>query len=56
MRGFFLFIGIVVIIVLLASSGAVGGAACLRGVGCIYSSGDGLRADDSTTVTVRTSR
>jgi hypothetical protein len=56
MKGLFLFIGILVVVVMLTTSGAMGGAICLRSVGCIYSSGNGIAADDRTSVTVTTER
>ncbi len=56
MKGLFLFIGVLVVIVMLTTSGAMGGAICLRSVGCLYSSGNGIAADDRTPVTVTTER
>lgn len=56
MKGLFLFIGVIVVVVMLTTSGAMGGAICLRSVGCLYSSGNGIAADDRTTVTVTTER
>lgn len=54
MKTLSILIGVFVILVLLVSSGAMGGAMCLRGVGCIYSSGTGVAIDNSETVTVST--
>lgn len=54
MKSIAVIIGIVVIVVLLVTSGTVGGAFCLKGVGCVYSSGNGLSIDNRETVTVST--
>lgn len=56
MKSIAVIIGIIVIVVLLVTSGTVGGAFCLRGVGCMYSSGTGLSIDNRETVTVSTNR
>lgn len=47
-------IGFLVIIVLLVSSGVLGGAICIESVGCLYSSDGGISIDNSQTVTVTT--
>lgn len=49
-------IGVVVIVVLLITSGTIGGALCVRGVGCMYSSGNGLSIDNRQVVTINTAR
>ena len=49
-------IGVVVILVLLVSSGALGGAICIDSVGCLYSSDGGISIDNSQTVTVTTGK
>lgn len=54
MKSIAVIIGVLVIIVLLVTSGTVGGAFCLKGVGCIYSSDNGLSMDNRETVTVST--
>mgnify|MGYP001627524493 CR=1 FL=1 len=54
MKTLSIWIGVFVILVLLVSSGVMGGAMCLRGVGCVYSSGNGVALDNSETVTVST--
>lgn len=54
MKSIAVIIGVLVIIVLLVTSGTVGGAFCLKGVGCIYSSDNGLSMDNRETVTVTT--
>lgn len=55
MKSIAVIIGVVVIIVLLVTSGIVGGALCVKNVGCIYSSGNGLSMDNRESVTVGTS-
>lgn len=45
-------VGVIVILVLLFSNGIVGAGLCLRGVGCVYSTGDGVRADNSQQATI----
>jgi hypothetical protein len=47
-------IGVLVIIVLLVSSGALGGAICVNSVGCLYSSDGGVSIDNRESVTVTT--
>ena len=47
MRPFLAFIGIVVVIVLLVTSNVIGGAFCIRGLGCLYSADNGLKLDRS---------
>jgi hypothetical protein len=47
-------IGLAVILVLLVSSGVLGGAICIDSVGCVHSSGGGISIDNSQTVTVTT--
>lgn len=56
MKSIAVIIGVIVIVVLLVTSGTVGGAFCLRGVGCMYTSGTGLSIDNRETVTVSTNR
>lgn len=40
-------LGFFVVLVLLVSNGIIGGGLCVRGVGCLYSTGDGLRMDNA---------
>ena len=54
MKSIAVIIGVVVILFLLVTSGTVGGALCVKGVGCVDSSGSGLTMDDRETVTVTT--
>ena len=54
MKSIAVIIGVLVIIVLLVTSGTVGGAFCLKGVGCIYTSNNGLSMDNRENVTVST--
>lgn len=54
MKSIAVIIGVIVIIVLLVTSGTIGGAFCMKGVGCIYSSGNGLSIDNRESVTVGT--
>jgi hypothetical protein len=54
MKSIAVIIGIVVIAVLLVSSGTVSGAFCVNGVGCLYSSGSGISVDNRESVTVST--
>ena len=42
--------------ILLVSSGIVGGGLCLKGVGCLASSNNGAQLNDQTTVTITTGR
>ena len=54
MKSIAVVIGFVVIFVLLVSSGALGGAICIKSVGCLYSSDGGISIDNRETVTVQT--
>lgn len=54
MKGLIIFIGVFVVIILLVSSGVVGGAICLKGVGCLHSSDNGATIDNRKTVTITT--
>jgi hypothetical protein len=49
-------IGVVVIVVLLVGSGALGGAICIDSVGCLYSSDGSVSIDNRESVTVSTGR
>ena len=54
MKGLIVFIGVLVVLVLLTSSGVLGGAICLNNVGCLYSDSNGISVDNSESVTVGT--
>jgi hypothetical protein len=54
MKSIAVIIGIVVIAVLLVSSGTISGAFCVNSVGCVYSSGSGISVDSRESVTVST--
>jgi hypothetical protein len=54
MKSIAVIIGILVIAVVLVSSGTVGGALCIKSVGCVYSSGNGISVDNREAVTVST--
>lgn len=56
MRTLAVVIGTIVIIVLLVSSGALGGAICIKSVGCAYSSDGGVNIDNSQRVTINAER
>lgn len=45
-------VGFILILVLLVSNGIIGGGFCIRGVGCLYSTGDGLRLDNEQQATI----
>lgn len=46
-------VGVVVVFVLLITNNIIGGAFCVRGVGCLYSSENGLKLDNSDVVQVQ---
>jgi hypothetical protein len=54
MKGLAVVIGVLVIIVLLVSSGVVGGALCVNNIGCIASNEDGISIDNRESVTIVT--
>ena len=54
MKTLIVVIGTIVILVILVSSGVLGGAICLNHVGCLSSQGDGITVDSRETVTVST--
>ncbi|HEX2508210.1 MAG TPA: hypothetical protein VHK23_07805 [Miltoncostaeaceae bacterium] len=54
MKTLIVVIGTIVILVILVSSGVLGGAICLNNVGCLSSQGDGITVDSRETVTVST--
>ena len=54
MKTLIVVIGTIVILVILVSSGVLGGAICLNYVGCVSSQGDGITVDNRESVTVTT--
>ena len=54
MKTLIVVIGTIVILVILVSSGVLGGAICVENVGCVSSQGDGITVDNRETVTVTT--
>jgi len=47
-------VGVIVVLVLLVTNGIVGGAFCVRGIGCLHSTGNGAAVDNQQTVQVGT--
>ncbi len=56
MKSWFYVLGTIVVLAVLFSSGVIGAGLCLRGIGCVYSTNDGVKADNSTTVTISVRR
>jgi hypothetical protein len=56
MRTVFVVIGFFVVLILLVSNGIVGAGVCVRGVGCVASTGNGAVLDDSQRVVISTQR
>ena len=54
MKTLIVVIGTIVILVLLVSSGVLGGAICLNNVGCLASEDGGIQVNNRETVTVTT--
>jgi hypothetical protein len=54
MKSLIVVIGTIVVIILLVSSGVLGGAICVNNIGCLSSQGDGITVDSRETVTVTT--
>ncbi len=52
-RSFLVVVGLILILVLFLTNGIVSGAFCVRGVGCLYSTGNGVKLDNSTNVKVQ---
>jgi len=50
----FVIIGFFLVLILLVTNGLIGGGLCVKGVGCMYSTGDGLRLDNSERATIGT--
>ncbi|MCB0882041.1 MAG: hypothetical protein KDC33_07470 [Thermoleophilia bacterium] len=55
MKTWMYILGVIVVLVVLFSSNVVGAALCVRNIGCIHSTDDGIKADASNVVTVRVS-
>lgn len=47
-------IGFFLVLILLVTNGIIGGGLCIRGMGCLYTTGDGLRLDNSPRATIGT--
>jgi hypothetical protein len=54
MKTIFSFVGFVVIMILLASTGVMKGDACLSNVGCVGANGGGITFHSPSTVTTTT--
>jgi hypothetical protein len=54
LKTLFVVIGVIVVIILLFTTGVMGGALCVKGVGCIHSTGHGVAVDSNQPVTVGT--
>ncbi|MGE3237259.1 MAG: hypothetical protein AB7N72_06280 [Thermoleophilia bacterium] len=54
MKGIAVIVGFAVILVLLVTSGVLGGAICINNVGCLHSSGNGITIDNRESVTIST--
>jgi hypothetical protein len=53
-RSIFVVVGVVVVLILLFTTGVLGGALCVKGVGCVYSNDKGVAVDSRQQVTVGT--
>ena len=54
MKTLIVVIGTIVILVMLVSSGVLGGAICLNNIGCLASDNGGIQVDNRESVTVTT--
>jgi len=54
MKTLFVVIGVLVVVVILFTTGVMGGALCLKGVGCVHSTGQGITIENKQPVTVGT--
>ncbi|MDX6644368.1 MAG: hypothetical protein QOK40_95 [Miltoncostaeaceae bacterium] len=54
MKTLFVVVGVIVVVVILFSTGVMGGALCVKGIGCLHSTGQGITIEDKPTVTVGT--
>ena len=54
MKSLAVVVGVLVIVVLLVSSGIVGGALCINELGCIATNSDGISIDNRESVTIVT--
>jgi hypothetical protein len=52
MKTLIVVIGTIVVLIVLVSSGVLGGAICVNNVGCLSSQGDGITVNSNETVTV----
>jgi hypothetical protein len=52
MKTLIIVIGTIVVLIVLVSSGVLGGAICVNNVGCLSSQGDGITVNSNETVTV----
>ena len=50
------FLGIIVVIVLLVGSSTIGGAFCIKPIGCVYSKDGGLHMDRTDVVQIDLSK
>jgi hypothetical protein len=53
-KTFLVVIGVIVVLVLLVTNGLIGGALCVKGIGCLHSTGSGAAVDNQTSVQVGT--
>ncbi len=56
MKNWVYWIGALVLLVLLFSNGIIGGALCVRSIGCVYSTGTGVSVDSGQTKTISVER
>ncbi|HEX2502642.1 MAG TPA: hypothetical protein VHK00_01775 [Miltoncostaeaceae bacterium] len=54
MKTLIVIIGTIVILVVLVSSGVLGGAICVNNIGCLASENGGIQVDNRESVTVTT--
>jgi hypothetical protein len=54
MKTLIVVIGTIVVLIVLVSSGVLGGAICINNVGCLSSQGDGITVNSNESVTVTT--
>jgi hypothetical protein len=55
-RSFLVVIGLILILVLFLTNGIISGAFCVRGVGCLYSTDNGVKLDNTSNVKVQGGR
>lgn len=56
MKNWVYWLGVIVVLVILFSNQVIGGAICVRSVGCIYSTGSGISVDSGQTKTISVNR